>query len=92
MAGLALVHSLGTLGIQKNSANDGDVLPPVVLVGTHADGAKGPGKEMESLKGTICSMAIQATMDHISKESFFIDNTNPDRKAIHRSLLCVRKY
>ena len=77
---LDLVHSLGRPESQKISGNDGDVLPPVVLVGTHADGVSDPCKEMESVKGTICSVALQATLNHISKESFFIDNTNPNRE------------
>ena len=80
MRWLDLVHSLGRPEFQRKSENTKDVLPPVVLVGTHADGVRDPGKEMESVKETICSMARSATLGHISKESFFIDNTNPNRE------------
>ena len=80
MRWLDLVHSLGRPEFQRKSENTKDVLPPVVLVGTHADGVRDPYKKMESVKGTICSMAIPATLGHISKESFFIDNTNPNRE------------
>ena len=74
---LDLVHSLGRPEFQRKSANTNAT---VVLVGTHADGVKDPGKEMESVMGTICRIAHPATLGHISKESFFIDNTNPNRK------------
>ena len=77
---LDLVHSLGRPEFQIRSANTRDVLPPVVLVGTHADGVRDPCKEMESVMETIRSMAHPATLQHISKESFFIDNTNPNRE------------
>ena len=80
MRWLDLVHSLGQPELQRKSADTNQVLPPVVLVGTHADGVKDPCKEMESVKEIICSMAHPATLDHISKESFFIDNTNPNRE------------
>ena len=80
MRWLDLVHSLGRPEFQRKSADTNEVLPPVVLVGTHADGVRDPCKEMESVKGTICSIAHPATLDHISKESFFIDNTNPNRE------------
>ena len=80
MRWLDLVHSLGRPEFQRKLANTKDVLSPVVLVGTHADGVRDPYKKMESVKGTICSMAIPATLGHISKESFFIDNTNPNRE------------
>ena len=80
MRWLDLVHSFAQPEFRRKSANTKDVLPPVVLVGTHADGVRDPCKEMESVKGTICSMAHPATLDHISKESFFIDNTNPNRE------------
>ena len=80
MRWLDLVHSLGRPEFQRKSADTNEVLPPVVLVGTHADGVRDPGKEMESVKETICSMAHSATLGHISKESFFIDNTNPNRE------------
>ena len=72
MRWLDLVHSLKRPGFQFQ--------PPVVLVGTHADGVTDPWKKMKSLKETICSMAYPATLDHISKESFVIDNTNPNRE------------
>ena len=77
---LDLVHSLGRPEFQRKSADTNEVLPPVVLVGTHADGVRDPCKEMESVKEIICSMAHPATLGHISKESFFIDNTNPNRE------------
>ena len=80
MRWLDLVHSLGRPEFQIRSANSRDVLPPVVLVGTHADGVRDPCKEMESVHETICSMAHPATLGHISKELFFIDNTNPNRE------------
>ena len=80
MRWLDLVHSLGRPEFQRKSADTNEVLPPVVLVGTHADGVRDPCKEMESVKEIICSMAHPATLDHISKESFFIDNTNPNRE------------
>ena len=79
MRWLDLVHSLGRPEFQRKSADNNEVLPPVVLVGTHADGVKDPCKEMESVNETICSMAHPTTLDHISKE-FFIDNTNPNRE------------
>ena len=80
MRWLDIVHSLGRPEFQIRSANSRDVLPPVVLVGTHADGVRDPCKKMESVMGTICRMAHPATLGHISKESFFIDNTNPNRE------------
>ena len=80
MRWLDLVHSLGRPEFQRKSANIEDVLPPVVLVGTHADGVRDPCKEMESVMRTICSVAHPATLGHISKELFFIDNTNPNRE------------
>ena len=80
MRWLDMVHSLERPEFQIRSANSRDVLPPVVLVGTHADGVRDPCKEMESVMGTICRMAHPATLGHISKESFFIDNTNPNRE------------
>ena len=80
MRWLDLVQSLRQPEFQGKSADTNQVLPPVVLVGTHADGVRDPCKEMESVKGTICSIAHPATLDHISKESFFIDNTNPNRE------------
>ena len=80
MRWLDLVHSLGRPEFQRKSADNNEVLPSVVLVGTHADGVKDPCKEMESVNETICSMAHPTTLDHISKELFFIDNTNPNRE------------
>ena len=80
MRWLDMVQSLERPEFQRRSANSWDVLPPVVLVGTHADGVRDPCKEMESVKGTICRMAHPATLGHISKELFFIDNTNPNRE------------
>ena len=80
MRWLDMVQSLERPEFQRRSANSWDVLPPVVLVGTHADGVRDPCKEMESVMGTICRMAHPATLGHISKESFFIDNTNPNRE------------
>ena len=80
MRWLDLVHSLGRPEFQRKSADTNEVLPPVVLVGTHADGVRDPCKEMESVHETICSMAHPATLGHISKELFFIDNTNPNRE------------
>ena len=80
MRWLDLVHSLGRPEFQIRSANSRDVLPPVVLVGTHADGVRDPCKKMESVIRTIRCMAHPATLGHISKESFFIDNTNPNRE------------
>ena len=80
MRWLDLVHSLGKPEFQGKSANIKDVLPPVVLVGTHADGVRDPCKEMESVNETICSVAHLATLGHISKEAFFMDNTNPNRE------------
>ena len=80
MRWLDLVHSLGRSEFQVRSADTNEVLPPVVLVGTHADAVRDPWKEMESVKETICRMAHPATLGHISKESFFIDNTNPNRE------------
>ena len=80
MRWLDLVHSLGRPEFQIRSANSRDVLPPVVLVGTHADGVRDPCKEMESVNRIICSMAHQATLGDILKDSLFIDNTNPNRE------------
>ena len=80
MRWLDLVHSLGQPEFQRKSADTNEVLPPVVLVGTHADGVRDPCKEMESINETICSMAHSETLKHISKELFFIDNTNPNRE------------
>ena len=80
MRWLDLVHSLGRPEFQRKSANIEDILPRVVLVGTHADGVRDPCKEMESVMRTICSVAHPATLGHISKEFFFIDNANPNRK------------
>ena len=80
MRWLDLVHSLGQPEFQGKSANIKDVLPPVVLVGTHADGVRDPCKEMESVDRIICSMAHQATLGDILKDSLFIDNTNPNRE------------
>ena len=80
MRWLDLVHSLGRPEFQRKSADTNEVLPPVVLVGTHADGVRDPCKEMESVNETICSMAHSETLEHISKELFFIDNTNPNRE------------
>ena len=80
MRWLDLVHSLERPEFQRKSADTNEVLPPVVLVGTHADGVRDPRKEMGSVMGTICRMAHRATLDHISKESFFIDNTNSNRE------------
>ena len=82
MRWLDLMHFLGRPEKERKRKpeNTKDVLPPVVLVGTHADGVTDPCKEMKSVKGTICSMAYPATLDHISKESFVIDNTNPNRE------------
>ena len=80
MRWLDLVHSLGRSEFQRKPANTKDVLPPVVLVGTHADLVRNPSKEMKSVKEIICSMAHPATLHHISKESFLIDNTNPNRE------------
>ena len=80
MRWLDLVHSLERPEFQIRSANTRDILPPVVLVGTHADGVGDPCKEMESVMETIRSVAHPATLHHISKESFFIDNTNPNRE------------
>ena len=80
MRWLDLVHSLGRPEFQRKSENTKDVLPPVVLVGTHADGVRDPCKKMESVIRTIRCMAHPATLGHISKESFFIDNTNPNRE------------
>ena len=80
MRWLDLVHSLGRPEFQRKSADTNEVLPPVVLVGTHADGVRDPCKVMESVKETICSMAHPETLGHISKELFFIDNTNPNRE------------
>ena len=80
MRWLDLVHSLGQPDFQGKSANIKDVLPPVVLVGTHADGVRDPCKEMESVNETICSVAHPATLGHISKEVFFMDNKNPNRE------------
>ena len=80
MRWLDLVHSLERPEFQIRSANSRDVLPPVVLVGTHADGVRDPCKKMESVIRTIRCMAHPATLGHISKESFFIDNTNPNRE------------
>ena len=73
MRWLDLVHSLGR-------PDTNEVLPPVVLVGTHADGVRDPCKEMESVDRIICSMAHQATLGDILKDSLFIDNTNPNRE------------
>ena len=73
-------HSLGRPEFQRKSADTNEVFPPVVLVGTHADGVRDPSKVMESVNETICSMAHPATLGHISKELFFIDNTNPNRE------------
>ena len=83
---LDLVHSLGRPEIQRKSANTNAT---VVLVGTHADGVKDPWKEMESVMGTICRIAHPATLGHISKESFFIDNKNPNRKD-HPQIVSLR--
>ena len=80
MRWLDLVHSLERSEFQRKSGDTNEVLPPVVLVGTHADGVRDPCKEMESVHETICSMAHPATLGHISKELFFIDNTNPNRE------------
>ena len=80
MRWLDLVQSLGRPEFQRNSANTEDVLPPVVLVGTKANRVRDPLKKMKSVMRTICSMALPATLHHISKESFFIGNTNPDRE------------
>ena len=80
MRWLDLVHSLGQTEFQGKSANIKDVLPPVVLVGTHADGVRDPCKEMECVNETICSVAHPTTLGHISKEVFFMDNTNPNRE------------
>ena len=80
MRWLDLVQSLGRPEFQRNSANTEDVLPPVVLVGTKANRVRDPPKKMKSVMRTICSMALPATLHHISKESFFIGNTNPDRE------------
>ena len=80
MRWLDLVQSLRQPEFQGKSADTNQVLPPVVLVGTHADGVRHPCKEMESVHETICSMAHSETLKHISKELFFIDNTNPNRE------------
>ena len=80
MRWLDLVQSLRQPEFQGKSADTNQVLPPVVLVGTHADGVRDPCKEMESINETICSMAHSETLKHISKELFFIDNTNPNRE------------
>ena len=80
MRWLDLVQSLGRPEFQRNSANTEDALPPVLLVGTKANRVKDPLKKMKSVRRTICSMAPPATLHHISKESFFIGNTNPDRE------------
>ena len=80
MRWLDLVQSLRQPEFQGKSADTNQVLPPVVLVGTHADGVRDPCKEMESVNETICSMAHSETLEHISKELFFIDNTNPNRE------------
>ena len=80
MRWLDLVQSLRQPEFQGKSADTNQVLPPVVLVGTHADGVRDPCKEMESVNETICSMAHSETLKHISKELFFIDNTNPNRE------------
>ena len=80
MRWLDLVHSLGRSEFQRKPVNTKDVLPPVVLVGTHADLVRNPSKEMKSVIDAICSMALPATLHHISKESFLIDNTNPNRE------------
>ena len=77
---LDLVHYLGRQEFQRNSVNTKDVFPRVVLVGTNADGVRDPSEEMNSVMETICSTAHSATRHHISEESFFIDNTNPDRE------------
>ena len=80
MRWLDLVHSLGQPELQRKSADTNQALAPVVLVGTHADGVKDPCKEMESVKEIISSVAHPATLGHISKEVFFMDNTNPNRE------------
>ena len=80
MRWLDLVHSLGRSEFQRKSGDTNEVLPPVVLVGTHADGVRDPCKEMESVDRIICSMAHQATLGDILKDSLFIDNTNPNRE------------
>ena len=89
MRWLDLVHSLQTAEISKQTTDTGELLPsdqaldtslpPVILVGTHADSVKRlgrePCKEIESVKETICKMAPSVILKHISKESFSIDNT-----------------
>ena len=85
MRWLDLVHSL----VKKKAESSRDILPsnapvallpPVVLVGTHADGVTNPREKMDFLFKTICEKASHATGKHISQESFFIDNSNPNRE------------
>ncbi|XP_022808466.1 uncharacterized protein LOC111345452 [Stylophora pistillata] len=89
MRWLDLVHSLASRKVQKKSESWRDIfpsnappasLPPVVLVGTHANDVTNPREKMDFVFKTICDKASLATGKHISQESFFIDNSNPNRE------------
>ncbi|XP_022798991.1 uncharacterized protein LOC111337035 [Stylophora pistillata] len=95
MRWLDLVHSLvkkKSESLRGNLPSDAPLasLPPVVLVGTHADGVTNPREKMDFVFKTICNKASRATVEHISKESFFIDNSNPNRDN-DRQIVSLRK-
>ena len=86
MRWLDLVHSL------RYSENS-ETLPPVILVGTHADLLKTkPSDKMMKLLDNICDTATVFS-DHI-KETFTVDNTRAGRQLDEEDeqIVSLRKY
>ncbi len=72
MRWMDLVHSL------RNSC-DGQTLPPVIMVGTHADCVQGnPNEKMELLRENFCGYA-RVFGEHIT-ETFVVDNTQAGKE------------
>ena len=68
---------------------NGEVLPPVILVGTHADHVQGdPGIVITSVKDIICD-TVREFSEHIIGKSFAVNNTLAGKKPEEEDLQVV---
>ena len=68
---------------------NGEVLPPVILVGTHADHVQGdPGIVITSVKDIICD-TVREFSEHIIGKTFAVNNTLAGKKPEEEDLQIV---